>query len=198
MSSSVPSAVPPAGDVLSSRLGTAAIVTGVVSIIVGIIAVVWPDITLLVVAVLFAIELIILGVLRLTSVGALPREPGWLRPLTILLGVLTIAAGIVCFFRPNASLVIIAILLAVGWIMEGFSSLAAGFTSGISGGMRAWLIIAGILLVVGGLVIAVFPKDSLTVLTVWAGILFIVIGLVLVVSAIVARRELRKLAADLP
>src|SRR5262249_23566924 len=160
-----------------SKLGTAAIVTGVVSIIVGVIAVVWPHVTLIVVAVLFAIELIVLGVLRLTSIGALPSEPRWLKPLTVVLGVLTLAAGIVCLFRPSASLLVIAVLLAVGWLLEGFSSLAAGFASGISGGMRTWLLIAGALLVVGGLVVLFFPKDSLVVLTVWAGILFILLGL---------------------
>jgi hypothetical protein len=197
MSTSVP-AVPPSADVLTSKLGTAAIVTGVVSIIVGVIAVVWPHVTLIVVAVLFAIELIVLGVLRLTSIGALPSEPRWLKPLTVVLGVLTLAAGIVCLFRPNASLLVIAVLLAVGWLMEGLSSLAAGFASGISGGMRTWLLIAGVLLVVGALFVLFYPKDSLVVLTVWAGILFILLGLVLVASALLARREVRKLAAGTP
>ena len=181
-------------DVLASTLGRAAIITGVVSIVIGVIALVWPKATLLVVAILFAIELIVLGILRLTSLGALPPQPGWLKPLTIALGVITLIAGIVCLFRPNASLLIIAILLAVGWIAEGISSFVAGFSSGMSGGMRTYLIIVGIVLLVGGLLVAIFPGSTLVFLTRFSGILFILIGLVLVVTAMLARRELRKLA----
>ena len=181
-------------DVLASTLGRAAIITGVVSIVIGVVALVWPKATLLVVAVLFAIELIILGILRLTSLGALPPQPRWLKPLTIALGVITLVAGIVCLFRPNASLVIIAILLAVGWIAEGISSFVAGFSSGMSGGMRTYLIIVGIVLLVAGLLVAIFPGSTLVFLTRLSGILFILIGLVLVVTAMVARRQLRKLS----
>ena len=192
-SPSTPS-TPSAEDVLASTLGRAAIITGVVSIVIGVIALVWPKATLLVVAILFAIELIILGILRLTSLGALPPEPRWLKPLTIALGVITLVAGIVCLFRPNASLVIIAIMLAIGWVAEGVSSLVAGFRSGMSGGTRTYLIVAGIVLLVGGLLVAIVPGSTLVFLTRFSGILFILIGLVLVVAAMVARRQVRRLA----
>ena len=194
MSTAEPPSLPSSVDVLASRLGRAAIVTGVVSIVIGVIALIWPQATLLVVAVLFAIELIALGVLRLTSLGALPPEPRWLKPVTIVLGVLTLAAGVACLFWPKASLLVIAILLAVGWIAEGISMLVAGFSSGIGGGMRTYLIIAGLVLLVGGLLVAIFPGSTLVFLTRFSGILFIVIGLVLVVTAWVARREVRRMA----
>ena len=193
MSSTEPASLPSSEDVLASTLGRAAIITGVVSIVIGVIALVWPQATLLVVAILFAIELIVLGVLRLTSLGALPPEPGWLKPVTIVLGVVTLVAGIVCLFRPNASLVIIAVMLAIGWLAEGISSLAAGFSSGISGGMRTYLLIVGAVLLLGGLVVIIFPGSTLVFLTRLSGILFILVGLVLVVTAWMARRELRRM-----
>jgi uncharacterized membrane protein HdeD (DUF308 family) len=196
MSSASP-AVPSSADVLASRLGTASIVTGVVSIVVGIIALVWPKATLLVLAILFAIQLVIFAILQLTALSAMPAQPRWLKVVAVILAVLTLAAGVVCLFRPNASLIIIAILLAAGWIASGISSLVSAFQSGIGGGMRTWLIISGLVLILGGLLVAVFPRESLYALTIWSGILLIVIGLALVATALIARRQYRKLAATM-
>ncbi|MDN5768177.1 MAG: DUF308 domain-containing protein [Humibacillus sp.] len=169
-------------------IGPAGIGMGVLSILIGILLLAWPGATLLVVAVLFGIQLIVLGALRIALSSAAPADPSWLKPLVIVMGVLTVIAGIFCLVRPSTSLLVIAIFLAIGWIFEGIAAVAQAFMADRSVGARIFFIISGIVSVVAGLVVAIFPQDSLVLLTRFGGILLIIIGIAEVVAAFMARR----------
>lgn len=175
----------------SSAPAVSGVTFGVLSIVLGVLVLVWPDATLLLVAILFGIQLIVLGVLRVALARTLPADPGWLRPVTLVLGVLTILAGIFCLFHPGTSLVVVAILLAVGWLAEGLAVFVQAFVEGPSGGTRAFLVITGIVLVIAGLLVLIFPGGSLLLLTRFAGILLIVIGVTEVIASISQRRKTR-------
>ncbi len=172
----------------SSGWSGALIAVGVLSVVLGILVLVWPQATLLIVAILFGLQLIVTGAVRIAVTRELPSEPGWLKPVSIGLGVLSIVAGIVCLFRPGASLLVIAIFIAIGWIAEGIAALAQGFGSERTTGARVFLIVFGAVAILGGLVVAIFPGSSLVVLTRVAGIVLIVIGIVELVAAVMARR----------
>jgi uncharacterized membrane protein HdeD (DUF308 family) len=161
---------------------------GVISVVLGIMVLVWPKATLLVVAIIFGLQLITAGAIRIAVTRELPDDPGWVRPLSIALGALSIVVGVICLFRPGASLFVIAILIAVGWIAEGIAALAHGFASGRSAGARVFLFIFGAIAIVAGIVVAVWPGATLIVLTRVAGILLIVIGVAELVTVFMARR----------
>ncbi|MEO6999781.1 MAG: DUF308 domain-containing protein [Terracoccus sp.] len=169
-------------------MGPAGIGMGVVSIIIGILVLLWPGATLLVVAVLFGIQLIVLGALRIAFSSVAPAEPGWLKPLVIAMGVLIVIAGIICLVRPGTSLLVIAIFLAIGWIFEGIAALAQAFMADRSVGARIFFIISGIVSVIAGLVVAIFPGSSLVLLTRFGGIMLVIIGIAEVIAAFMARR----------
>src|SRR5918994_7358396 len=182
----------------SSELGSASsgtrhtglrIAIGVLSIVVGILVITRPVNTLVFVAILFGVQLVILGVVRIAMAVSVADLPRWLKVLSVVLGILTIIAGVICFFRPQASLVILAILLAAGWIADGVADLARGFTGQRSGGERAYLIVLGVVSIVGGLVVAIFPGESLALLTQIAGVALIIIGALTCLSAIMGRRR---------
>ena len=101
---------------------------------------------------------------------------------------LSIVAGIICLFRPNASLVVIAIFIAIGWIAEGIAALVQGFGSDRTTGTRVFLIVSASSSILAGLVVAIFPGSSLVLLTRLAGIMLIVIGIAELVAAFMARR----------
>ena len=171
-----------------SGWSTALVVMGILSIVLGILVLVWPKATLLIVAILFGLQLIIAGAVRLGMVRDLPSDPGWLKPVSIGLGALSIVAGIICLFRPNASLFVIALFIAIGWVAEGIAALVQGFGSDRTTGTRVFLIVSGVVSILGGLIVAIFPGSSLVVLTRIAGIALIVIGIVELVTAVMARR----------
>jgi uncharacterized membrane protein HdeD (DUF308 family) len=165
------------------------IAIGILSIVVGILVIARPVNTLVFVAILFGVQLVILGVVRIALAVSVADLPRGLKVLSVVLGILTIIAGVFCFFRPQASLVILAILLAAGWIADGVADLARGFTGQRSGGERAYLIVLGVVSIVGGLVVAIFPGESLVLLTQIAGGALLLIGALTCVAAIVGRRR---------
>jgi uncharacterized membrane protein HdeD (DUF308 family) len=162
---------------------------GILSIVVGILVIARPVNTLVFVAVLFGLQLIILGVVRIVLAASASGLPRWLKILSIVLGILTIIAGVICFTRPQASLIILAILLAVGWIADGIADLARGFSGERSGGERTYLIILGVVSIVAGLVVAIFPGPSLVLLAQIAGVALLFIGALTCLSAIMGRRR---------
>ena len=179
---------------LDSTPGTARhtglrIAIGILSIVVGILVIARPVNTLFFVAVLFGIQLVILGIVRIVMAASVSGVSRWLKILSIVLGILTIVAGVICFTRPQASLIILAILLAVGWIADGIGDLARGFGRDRSGGERTYLIILGVISVIAGLVVAIFPGPSLVLLAQVAGVALLIIGALTCLSAIMGRRR---------
>jgi uncharacterized membrane protein HdeD (DUF308 family) len=165
------------------------IALGILSIVVGVLVVARPVDTLFFVAILFGIQLVILGIVRIAAAASGSGLSRGLKILSIVLGILTIIAGVICFTRPQASLVILAILLAVGWIADGIADLARGFSGQRSGGERTYLIVLGVVSIVAGLVVAFFPGPSLALLTQIAGIALIIIGVLTCIAAIMGRRR---------
>ncbi len=172
----------------SSGWSGALIAMGILSVVLGVLVLVWPKATLLVVAITFGLQLIVAGAVRLSVSRDLPSEPGWLKPVSMVLGVLSIIAGIICLFRPGTSLFVIAIFIAAGWIAEGIAALAQGFGSDRSTGARVFLIVSGVVSIIAGFVVAVFPGSSLVLLARLAGIMLILIGIAELVTAFMARR----------
>ena len=157
---------------------------GVLSVVLGVLVLAWPKATLLV----FGLQLIVVGAVRIATSRLLPSEPGWLRPVSILLGALTIVAGVICLFRPGTSLLVIAIFIAAGWIAEGVAAIAQGTGSERTTGARVYLLVSGVVAVLAGLVVAIFPGSSLVLLTRLSGIMLILIGVAELVAAFMARR----------
>ena len=110
-----------------------------------------------------------------------------LRILALVMGVLTIIAGIFCFFRPNASLFVLAIFFAAGFIADGIADLARVRTAGHSGRARLAIILSGVISIVAGIVVALFPGASLVLLAQISGVVLIVVGIIQMFTGVAAR-----------
>ena len=83
-------------------------VLGVASLVCGVLAIVYPDITLLAVGIIFGFYLLLAGVFELVEaiVGDVAS-----RALSAIVGVVALIAGLVCLRRPGESLLaLIAVL----------------------------------------------------------------------------------------
>ena len=166
------------------------IALGILSIVVGILVGARPVDSLFFVAVLFGIQLVVLGIVRIVlaaSISDLPRrakDPQRCsrhpRPASPRSHLLHPTAGVSRHPRHPA---------AAGWIADGVADLARGFTGQRSGGQRTYLIVLGVVSIVAGLVVAIFPGPSLALLTQIAGVALIVIGALTCLSAIMGRRR---------
>jgi len=169
-------------------LGPGGIVIGIVSIVVGLLVLFWPDVTLWLVAILFGIQLIIQGAMRI-GFASRARGAGWPRGLSIAVGILVIIAGILCLLRPAISLIALAYLLAIGWIIEGIATLTQAFGHGRATSSRIFFGISGVVFIAAGVIVAIAPGSSLVLLAQVAGVALIIIGVFALVAAIAHRRE---------
>ena len=159
----------------------------------GIVLLVWPKATLVVVAVLIGAALLVAGVFRLFEGITGAGEGGGMRAADIVIGLLAVIAGLYCL--KHHSLTILAVTLVVGviWVIHGIGDLITAATMGHAPG-RGLKVLTGIVGLAAGLVILFWPSISLilllTVLAAW--LLFY--GLMLAVLAFSLRRDSRNLS----
>jgi uncharacterized membrane protein HdeD (DUF308 family) len=159
---------------------------GVVSVIVGLAAIFWPGATLIVVAVVFAVQLIVAGIFRFAAAFAVPGETGWLRALQALLAIFSFIVGVYLLGHVSLSLLVLAFVLGFYWLFHGITELFVAVGHADLPG-RAWMIVSGILSVVVGVVVVVAPGISLVALTLVLGVWLIVFGVIAVVRAVQIR-----------
>jgi uncharacterized membrane protein HdeD (DUF308 family) len=161
-------------------------VAGVAAIVLGVLVLVWPGPTLLVVGVLFGIYLLVTGAFQLFEAFA-PHIPGGLRALSLVSGALSVLLGLICFRGPAESLLLLAIWIGFGWLLRGTMEIATGITA-----RRGMLVFLGAVTLIAGIVLIVSPFSSLIALTLVAGIWLIVVGVVEIGHGIAWYRQERR------
>ena len=164
------------------RLGRAwgwFIAYGVLSILAGIIAVVLPGATLVAIAIIFAIQLLLTSIFQFVFAFTVPRESGWLRALFALLAIVSFVISIYLLGHVGLTLLLLAVLLGAYWIAQGVIELLLGIEHPEMPG-RTWIIVVGILSILAGGVVALFPGTSLVFLTYVLGFWLILLGVGLI------------------
>ncbi len=159
---------------------------GLVSVVVGIIMLVWPGKTLVVFAVFFGAWLLVSGIFQVIEAFAHGLDGGS-RAMLAISGVCGIILGLMCFRGVLQSLEILALLLGLAWIIRGVLTFVTGLSAKGAQG-RGWVIFGGVVLFLGGVVILVWPGISLLTLTIVAGAWVLVFGLVEVFAAFQVRK----------
>jgi uncharacterized membrane protein HdeD (DUF308 family) len=147
-----------------------------VSLILGVLLLVWPDETLYVGAVLFGLWLLFHGVIYLINAITAHAADGTHRALTAVVGVLFVIAGIICLRHLVLSLVVIATLIGISWLVGGIIGLVEAFMGLRAGPARVVAGALGGLSVLGGLVVLIWPGPTLTALVILTGLWLILLG----------------------
>jgi uncharacterized membrane protein HdeD (DUF308 family) len=148
---------------------------GVISIVAGVLALAWPGPTLIVLAVLFGIELIVWGIFRLVGAVTFGDSGAGARTLWAILGVLSLVLGFYAIRHIEITVLALGLLLGIFWLVDGFSLIISGAEyRGMPS--RGWTIFSGILSVIAGLILLVWPAISVLTLAILAGIWLLVIG----------------------
>ena len=166
------------------------IVMGIVSIIVGIFCVVQPVDTFETLSWLFAIWLIVSGIFELVR-GFSSGLSGGMRALLFITGALSLILGGVAlrsFWTGDGFLAgyILAIFIGVSFLLRGFTILFIGVDGKGQPG-RGWNIFAGIVIIIGGMIILMTPA-SVIALTWVVGIWLIVMGIFEIISSFMVKK----------
>ncbi len=160
---------------------------GALTIILGLVVALNPSTSLNVVSVLLGVLLLVSGLLYVVkAIGADSQHRGW----TAIAGLAFIVLGVVLVRHLHVTVVLIALLVGITWIVQGVIELMA--VPETHGSTRTWLILSGAVSLVAGIVVVATPIDSVTVLTVLLGIWWIILGALQIVNALRMRHQLRQ------
>jgi uncharacterized membrane protein HdeD (DUF308 family) len=169
--------------------------TGVCSLVLGVLVLVWPGAPLFVSGVLFGLNLLISGVFQLVSAFGTHRTTS-LRVLAFISGTLSVVLGLFCFRRPMQSILLLALWIGIGWLIRGIAQLLAA-ASDKSMPARGWQMLLGIVTVLGGIVLIDSPIESVTVLMVLGGCWLVVVGVIEIVIGLRLRGRARQVPQEL-
>lgn len=146
----------------------------VIGILLGVIGLLFPGPTLFTVAVLFGSFLVAAGIFRIMAAVTADGLTPALRWLSALLGVLVVIAGIVCLSNPFRSLIVLAFVIGLGWILDG----VIDFMSGLRNVIRPrWFgFVSGIVSIAGGVAMFVLPAAGTALLVTIGAVLLIVVS----------------------
>lgn len=156
---------------------------GILAVALGVALLVWPARTVTVAAALVGIYLLVAGIVRLALGIFSSGLSGGHRVLDLLFGLLLLIAGVVILRNLTAgaaTLLLLAVLfIGFGWIIEGVMAIVeSGKTSS-----RGAAIAFGIISIVAGAVVLIWPTITALAFAVLVGVMLIVLGLVGVVRA---------------
>ena len=172
---------------LIGNVRTMFLVRGIAAILFGILTLVWPNLTLSVLVLLFGVFAVVSGITAVAAALRNREEQGW--GLLLFEGIL---AGVVALVWPNITALAFLYLLAAWAIITGIMELVAPLAFPMRGGRAALMVLAGLASIVFGIIIAAQPSSGLLAVVWLIGVYAIVFG----VMYVVAYFESRSLSAS--
>jgi uncharacterized membrane protein HdeD (DUF308 family) len=174
---------------LESRLWKFAMTGGALSAVLGGLILAWPGTSLLVASTLFGVYLLVSGFAGVAMAFTLPESAG-MRVMLFISGVLSVILAVLCLrnFGNPYPVLLLSIWIGVSFIVQGFSIVAVAISYKALPS-RGWYGFLGVLSVIAGAVVLAWPWDSIAVLTLYAGILLVVMGIAQIVQGFVMRND---------
>lgn len=177
--SAVASAVVESPHGIGDTLRGALIMGGILAFVVGLLILLWPDKTAMVVTAIVAIYLIVAGLGYVVSSFGTKARSAWSRIGHLLLGVLYVAGGVFGLTNLTVATETLATFLAIVvgalWIVEGFVALT---TIGMMTGSKGWTVLFAILTIGAGILVLFSPMWAAATLWWILGLALVVLGVV--------------------
>jgi uncharacterized membrane protein HdeD (DUF308 family) len=171
-------------------LSTSLLWRGLLAIAIGIVSVAWPDVTVGAFVILFAVYAFVAAAVD-TMRAFSSRRAG---PVvgSLLLALLSLAAGVVALVWPGITAFVLVIWIAVWAVVTGVVEAALAFRQGETAGERAMWAITGLVSIALGVVLFIRPDIGALSLATVFGLFGIVYG----TSALVLSFQARKVGAS--
>ena len=178
----------------AARQSWAVVAVGALGLIaLGIMLLVWPNVSLTIVAILIGAALCVAGAVRLyEGFTAHGGESGGMRAAYIVIGLLAVVVGIYCLRHHALSLFLLAFVTGVYFILQGIAELGAAASAASGRGLRT---ILGLFSIAAGLVLVIWPSISLVLLFTIMGAWLLFYGLVLGGLAFSLRKSAKNMAS---
>jgi len=166
------------------------ILRGVIALLVGILAAVWPGPTLLWLIALFAAYAVLGGGVSIAGALRVRRsERGWWIPL--LLGIVSIVAGVYAIAFPGFTALVLVIAMGVNAILTGVLDITQALRSRMTSG-QGLLLLTGLLSLLFGTVVIWSPGAGVVALVFVFSLYAIVTGVLLIVLGVRMQRFIHR------
>lgn len=151
------------------------IARGILAIIVGIIAIAWPEITVYALVILFAVYAFIASGFHLLRAFTGYRAGPVFGDL--LLALVHLAVGVVALVWPQPTALVLALVVAAWAVVTGLVEFFAGFGRSETAGTRAMFILGGLVSIAFGVVLLANPSIGAVTLALLFGLFSLVYGI---------------------
>ncbi|MFV8185772.1 MULTISPECIES: DUF308 domain-containing protein [unclassified Streptomyces] len=171
------------------RSWTWVLASSVMTLVPGVLVLVWPDETLHVLAVLIGLYLLVTGAFRFVAVFA--GAGGAERVVSLAMSILFVLGGVLCLRNPLQTIAALSLIVGLTWLMTGILTL---YTAIAAEDMphRGFVVGAAVIGIVAGIVVLAMPSESARALTRLLGLWLVLLGLAELVLALAWRAALRR------
>ncbi|MDX6252163.1 MAG: hypothetical protein QOF10_5523 [Kribbellaceae bacterium] len=159
---------------------------GLLAVVIGVVSVVWPNVTVGALVILFAVYAFVAA----AADGARAFASRSAGPVVgyLLLALLDLVAGIAALVWPGITALVLTIWIAAWAFVSGVIEVAMAFRHGEDAGERAMWALTGLVSIALGIVLAIRPDIGAVSLATVFGLFSIVYG----ISTVVLSAQLRK------
>lgn len=182
---------------LLPHLWKSALLSGILSLVLGVLILAWPGRTVLIAAILFGIYLLITGITQVVFAFSLHVSAGS-RILLFISGAASLILALLAFRHfgkdPLTAILLLAIWIGIGFIFRGVATTISAVSDPHLPG-RGWNIFLGVLSLLAGIVVMASPFESIVTLAIVVGAWFVVIGVFEIISSFGIRKASNNLAS---
>ncbi|MER7950655.1 HdeD family acid-resistance protein [Streptomyces sp. NPDC096079] len=158
------------------------------TLVPGVLALVWPDVTLHVLAVLIGLYLLVTGAFQFVAVFG--RDSGSRVP-GLIVSALCVLGGVLCLRNPLQTISALSLIVGAVWLVSGIVSLYSAIASKDMP-HRGIVMAVAVLGIVAGIVVLALPAESARALTRLLGLWLVLMGLAEAAVALAWRSALRR------
>jgi uncharacterized membrane protein HdeD (DUF308 family) len=175
------------------HLWKSTLVSGLLTLIVGVLVLAWPGISILAAAIAFGAYLLITGVAQVVFAFSLHVSAGS-RILLFISGAASLILAVLAFrhFGQGYAVLLLAIWIGIGFIFRGVATTVSAISDPTLPG-RAWSIFLGVITLLAGIVVLASPFASIVTLALVVGVWLVVIGVFEIVASFGIRKASREL-----
>lgn len=182
---------------LLPHLWKSALLSGILSLIVGVVVLALPGLSILAAAIAFGVYLLITGAAQVFFAFSLHVSTGS-RVLLFISGAASLILAVLAFRHfgkdPLTAILLLAIWIGIGFIFRGVGTTVSAISDPALPG-RGWNIFLGVISLLAGVVVLASPLESIGALAFVVGVWFVVIGVFEIVSSFGIRKASKNLGA---
>lgn len=158
----------------------------VLAVALGLVMLIVPGVTLLLVAWSFGIYALVDGAAQVLDAIRRRQRPRWW--IALLLGLIGVVAGVIALIWPFLTAVLLTVLVGCWALVTGVLEIVSAMRQHRERRRIAWLVVAGLLSAVAGVLILVWPVHGAVAVAMLLGVFATAYGVVLAGLALAVRR----------